>query len=140
LHWIRPVVDATKRTVRISAVLGLRSYGTFVGVAGCDLRVSSLAPKLRIDLPGFRRAYLVTEDGKIAVSEWLEASILAKVKNPDDALDLPPVDDPELGRRISKGESGGYVKSGDRLLVFSRLSSPSWTYVAELDKAQYFDD
>src|SRR6185369_13508112 len=83
LHWTRPVVDATKRTLRISAVLGLHSHGALVGVAGGDLRVSSLAKRLALDLPGFRRAYLVSEDGKIAVSDSLEASVLPHVTNPD---------------------------------------------------------
>ncbi|HEX6272989.1 MAG TPA: protein kinase [Polyangiaceae bacterium] len=137
LHWTRPVIDASRRTVRISAVQGLHSNGVFVGVAGCDLRVSSLAQKLRLDLPGFRQAYLVTEDGKIAVSEKLEKAMLATSAHPDSSLELPPVDDPELARRITGPDRGGYVESGDRLLVFSKLISLPWTYVAELDKGQY---
>jgi hypothetical protein len=139
LHWTRPNVDATKRTLRISAVYGLRSRGVFIGVAGCDLRVSSLAKKLGLDLPGFRRAYLVTEDGKIAVSETLEASMLARVSNPDEALDLPGVEDAGLAARIAGPDRGGYVASGDRLLVFAKLVSPPWTYVAELEKARYLE-
>jgi serine/threonine-protein kinase len=139
LHWSRPVVDATKRTLRITAVLGLRSRGKFVGVAGCDLKITTLARKLRLDVPGFRKAYLVTEDGKIAVSETLATTILANVKNPDDDVVLPAVDDPELARRIAAKDAGGYVEAGDRLLVFSRMLSPAWTYVAELDKAHYLE-
>jgi hypothetical protein len=139
LHWSRPVVDATKRTLRISAVLGLRSRGKFVGVAGCDLRITNLARTLRLDLPGFRKAYLVTEDGKVAVSETIAKTILATVKNPDDEVVLPAVDDPELARRIAAKDAGGYVEAGDRLLVFSRMLSPAWTYVAELDRARYFE-
>jgi hypothetical protein len=140
LHWTRPVVDASRRTVRISAVQGLHTHGVFIGVAGCDLRVSSLAQKLRLDLPGFRKGYLVTEDGKIAVSETLEKAMLAKVNSPDEELDLPRVDDAELARRIAGSDRGGYVASGDRLLVFSKLISPPWTYVAELDRSRYFHD
>jgi len=140
LHWTRPVVDVARKTLRISALLGLRARDQFLGVAGCDLRVSSFAKKLRLDLPGFRQAYLVTEDGKIAVSETLEANMLAKVTNPDDEIDLPSVDDPELARRIAGSERGGYVESGDRLLVFSKLVSPKWTYVAELERKQYVEE
>jgi serine/threonine-protein kinase len=139
LHWTRPVVDVARKTLRISALLGLRSRDQFLGVAGCDVRVSSFAKKLRLDLPGFRQAYLVTEDGKIAVSETLEANMLAKVTNPDEELDLPPVDDPELARRIAGSEDGGYVESGDRLLVFSKLVSPKWTYVAEIERGRYVE-
>jgi hypothetical protein len=90
-------------------------------------------------VPGFRKAYLVTEDGKIAVSETLATTILANVKNPDDDVVLPAVDDPELARRIAAKDAGGYVEAGDRLLVFSRMLSPAWTYVAELDKAHYLE-
>jgi serine/threonine-protein kinase len=139
LHWTRPTVDASKRTVRIAALVGLQSNGAFLGAAGCDLRVSALAAKLALDLPGFRRAYLVTEDGKIAVSDTLETSMLARVKNPDEALDLPGVDDSALAGRIAGTERGGSVESGDRLLVFAKLVSPPWTYVVELEKARYLE-
>ncbi|HKP61092.1 MAG TPA: protein kinase [Polyangiales bacterium] len=137
LHWTRPVVDATKKTLRISALFGLQARGKFVGAAGCDMRVSALAKKLALELPSFRRAYLVTEDGKIAVSDTLEATVLARVVNPDEPLDLPDVDDPTLAARIASKDRGGYVDSGDRLLIFTRLVSTPWTYVAELDKARY---
>jgi serine/threonine protein kinase len=139
LHWTRPVIDASRRTLRISAVQGLHSHGVFIGVAGCDLRVSELANKLRLDLPGFRQAYLVTEEGDVAISETIEKAMLATHAHPDSALELPPVDDPELARRIAGPDRGGYVESGDRLLVFSKLISPAWTYVAELDKSRYLE-
>jgi len=139
LHWTRPVVDATKRTLRISAVFGVQSRGKLLGVAGCDVRVASLAKRLALDLPGFSRAYLVSEDGKIAVSESLEATILPHVTDPDQDLVLPGVDDPTLAARIAGPERGGYLESGDRLLVFAKLVSPPWTYVAELEKARYVE-
>ena len=139
LHWTRPVVDAAMRTLRISAVLGLRSQGSFIGVAGCDLRVSSLARRLALDLPGFRRAYLVTEDGRIAVSDSLEASLLARTTNPDEDLNLPGVDDPVLAARLAGPDRGGYLESGERLFVFAKLVSPPWTYVAELERARYIE-
>jgi len=140
LHWTRPVVDAAKKTVRISALLGLRSRGAFLGVAGCDLRVASLAKKLALDLPGFRRAYLVTQEGEIAVSETLESTVLAGVENPYEELDLPDVEDPTLAARIAGTDRGGYVESGGRLHIFAKLVSTPWTYVAELEKARYVED
>jgi hypothetical protein len=99
-----------------------------------------LARKLTLDLPGFRQAYVVGEDGRVVVSEKLEASVLAKVTNPDEEFDLPPVENAALARRIAKKESGGYVEDGDRLLVFSRMMSLPWTYVAELERSMYLDD
>jgi hypothetical protein len=137
LHWTRPVVDATKRTLRISALLGLRSKGELVGVAGTDLRISSLAKQLNLDLPGFRRAYLVSQDGKIAVSDGLEAAVLPQVMDPDQAPDLPNVEPAALAERIAGADRGGYVISGERLVVFSKLISPPWTYVAEFEKSRY---
>ncbi|HYQ46622.1 MAG TPA: protein kinase [Polyangiaceae bacterium] len=139
LHWIRPVVDATKRTLRISALSGMHAHGAFIGVTGCDLRVSALAERLTLDLPGFLRAYLVTEDGKITASKTLEAAVLANVTDPDQPLDLPSVDDATLAARIAGPERGGYVESGDRLFVFSKLISPPWTYVVELERARYIE-
>ncbi|HEX2669624.1 MAG TPA: hypothetical protein VHM25_02070 [Polyangiaceae bacterium] len=139
LHWIRPVADATKRTLRISAVLGMRSHGAFVGVTGCDMRVAALAEKLNLDLPGFLRSYLVNEEGKIAASTTLEATMLAQVRDPDVPLDLPTVDDARVAERIAGPDRGGYVESGDRLFVFAKLISPPWTYVAELERARYIE-
>ena len=137
LHWTRPIADVEKRTVRITAVLGMRSHGDFIGVAGADMRVSALAQKLALELPGFQRAYLVTEDGKIAVSESLEREMLAVAGDVYRDLPLPQVNVPELQARITRGERGGYVTSGARLVVFARLISPPWTYVAEFDRTTY---
>ena len=125
--------------MRISALMGLSAHGAFVGVAGCDMRISNLAKKLDVDVPGFRRAYLVTEDGKVAVSQTIEATVLKDVKNQDDDIDLPSVENRELASKIAASERGGYVDAGDRLLVFSRLVSPQWTYVVELDRASYIE-
>ena len=140
VHWTRPVLDTARKTLRTSAVRGLISRGVFAGVAGCDMRVSALASKLKLELPGFRRAYLVMDDGKLAASETLEEAMLAQAKDADSDLDLPSVDAPELAARIAKHEPGGYVASGSRLLVFSRMISPPWTYVAEVDRATYLGD
>ena len=130
-------VVALKR-LRISAHVGVRSRGAVVGVAGCDMRVAFLARRLRLELPGFLRAYLVA-DAKIAISDTLEANMLSKVASPDEELDLPPLDDETLARRIAGNERSGYVESGKRLFVFSKLISPPWTYVAELDRKAYLE-
>lgn len=139
LHWTRPMVDATRQTLRISAVMGLSAREQFLGVAGCDLRVTQLAKKLALELPGFRRAYLVTEDGKVAVSDTLEKSILEHTTNANDELDLPRLENQVLASRIVGPERGGYVVAGERLLVFSKLMSLPWTYVAELEKKLYIE-
>ena len=139
LRWTRPVVEANRHTVRLQAVVGLTNpQGAFLGVGGCDVRVTSLARELGLALPGFRRAYLVGEDGKILVSEGLEAYVLARTKDVNADVELPDVEDPELRVRILKSEEGGYLLgAGGKLTVFSRLISPAWTYVAELDAAPY---
>ncbi len=66
--------------------------------------------------------------------------MLAQTKNADNDLDLPTVDDPQLAARIAQRDPGGYLVSGSRLLVYSRMISPPWTYVAEFDRAAYLDD
>jgi hypothetical protein len=119
--------------------MGLSAHGEFLGVAGCDLSVSMLARKLPVDLPGFRRAYLVSEDGKIAVNDTLEAEVLKHATDANEELNLPEVDDRALAAKIFGSERGGYMASGDRLFVFSKLISPPWTYVAELEKARYIE-
>jgi serine/threonine protein kinase len=139
LRWTRPVVEANRHTVRLQALVGLLNpQGAFIGAGGCDIRVTSLARELGLDLPGFQRAYLVGEDGKILVSEGLEAYVLARAKDVNAEVELPDVENAELRRRIVAREEGGYVLApGGKLIVFSRLVSPEWTYVAELDAAPY---
>jgi hypothetical protein len=138
LHWTKPISDRAGETLRLEAVVALRSEGKLLGVAGCDLRVTSLAKELALDLPGFRRAYLVTEDGKLAVREDLEARLLGAAPDPDEELELPPVEDATLAARVAAGEKGGwFVAPNGTLVVFARLVSPQWTYVAELDAAPY---
>jgi serine/threonine-protein kinase len=138
LHWTRPVVAMDGTTVRIQALLGLEATdGQFLGVAGCDVRVSSLAKHLALDLPGFRRAYLVMEDGKVAVRDDLEALVLANVKSVDEPPELPAVDDATLAARIAAGDPGGYFTAGEKVFVYAKMVSPPWTYVAELDAAPY---
>jgi len=139
LRWTSPVVEANRHTVRLQALVGLvNPQGAFVGAGGCDVRVTSLARELSLDLPGFQRAYLTGEDAKILVSDGLEAYVLARTKDVNADVELPSVENAELRRRIIAHEEGGYVLApGGKLIVFSRLVSPEWTYVAELDAAPY---
>jgi serine/threonine-protein kinase len=140
LHWTRPIVDVGGKTLRLQASVGLvGSGGAFLGVAGCDLRVASLARELALDLPGFRRAWLVTEDGKVAVAEGLEARVLSSLHDVNALPELPSLDDPSLAARLQAAPEGGYLLDANgRLIVHARLISPPWTYVAELDAAPYF--
>jgi hypothetical protein len=124
VHWTRPILDAARKTLRTTAVRGLISHGAFVGVAGCDMRVSALASKLKLALPGFRHAYLVMEDGKFAASETLEEAMLAQGQGRRQRPRPAERGQPELAARIAKHELGGYLASGPRLLVFSRMISP----------------
>ena len=138
--WTPPMLSMEGETVRIAAVVQLRSKEKFVGVAGIDIRVPEVAARLKLDAPGFRRAYLVMPDGKVAVADDLEARFIGKGIGPDSDLALPAVDEPRLAERIARGEAGGFFRSGDKVVVFSRMVSPPWTYVAELDAALYSGD
>lgn len=139
LHWTRPIVDANRNTLRMQVSVGLTNPGgAFIGVAGCDIRVSKFARNFALDLPGFRRAYLVAEDGKLIVSDGLEEYALAHVTNVNEDAPLPEVENADLKARILASEQGGYlVAQGGVLIVFTRLVSQGWTYVAELDAAPY---
>ena len=139
LHWTRPILDVNGKTLRMQASVGLTgSNANFLGVAGCDVRITSLARSLALDLPGFRRASLVTEDGRVAVAEGLEAQILSRPHDVSSLPELPLLDDPTLAARIRQAPEGGYVLgAGGSLVVYARLISPPWTYVAELDAAPY---
>ena len=138
LHWTRPVSDLAGHSLRLQSVAGIRSKGKLLGVAGCDLRVAALASTLDLDLPGFRKAYLVTKEGKIAASKDLERRILANAIDTDADLDLPAVDDPKLAIHVAAGDTGGFYEApGDTLIVYARLLTNPWTYVVELDASRY---
>jgi predicted phage tail protein len=93
---------------------------------------------LRLDLPGFRRAYLATRDGHISVSETLRDQVLSQKVALDESPALPMVNNAELAARLAAGGEGGYLETADgKLLVYAKLISPAWTYVAELDAAPY---
>jgi methyl-accepting chemotaxis protein len=139
LHWTRPVSDVAGKTLRLQAVAAVGAVGQRVGVAGCDLRVSALAQELTLALPGFRRAYLVTKEGRIAASEDLERRVLRPNLDPDEDLDLPMVESATLAAHVAAADTGGYFEApGDTLIVYTRLISTPWTYVAELDASRHF--
>ncbi len=141
LHWTRPVSDLAGHSLRLQSVAGIRSKGKLLGVAGCDLRVAALASTLDLDLPGFRKAYLVTKEGKIAASRDLERRVLTNAIDPDADLDLPAVDDPKLAIHVAAGDTGGFYEApGDTLIVYARLLTNPWTYVVELDASRYLGE
>jgi len=135
--WSRPMLSLGGNTLRVSALLPMRSKGVLKGVAGVDLRVSEIAARLDLDVPGFRRAYLVLPDGRIAVSKDLEARFVRAGLEADQDLVLPLVDEPRLVERLATMDSGGFFRSGDKLVAYARMVSPAWTYVAEVDAAPY---
>ncbi|HEV8548400.1 MAG TPA: cache domain-containing protein, partial [Polyangiaceae bacterium] len=139
LVWRHPVIDVAKTTLRMPVTVGLTgSNSQFVGVAGCELRVANLSHELALDLPGFRRAYLVGEDGRILVAEGLEAQLLAATHDVNALPAMPEIDDKALLEHLKAGEQGGYLLgAGGKLTVFARMISPAWTYVVELDSAPY---
>jgi len=140
LHWTRPIVDANRNTLRMQVSVGLSNPGgAFIGVAGCDIRVSTFAARnLELDLPGFRRAYIVGEDGKLIVSDGLEQYVLSHATDANADVALPEVENAALKARILASEQGGYLLAdGGVLVVFTRLVSQGWTYVTELDAAPY---
>lgn len=55
LHWSQPIADYSRTKLRIQAIVGIRSNGALLGVAGCDLLSTALTERLTLDLPGFRR-------------------------------------------------------------------------------------
>jgi serine/threonine protein kinase len=140
LRWTPPLVDMSRATLRLQAVQPLWSNGRYLGAAGCDVRVSELAKTLALALPGFRRASLVTPDGRVTVSEDLEARVLGATSEEADGTlaTLPRTDDTVLLDRLARGDAGGYhVRPDGTLVVWSRLVSPAWAYVAELDAATW---
>ncbi len=131
--WSRPALSLEGNTLRVSALEPVRVDDKLVAVVGVDLRVPDIAERLKLNVPGFRRAYLVLPDGRIAIRDDLERMFVGTGISADADLNLPRVDSPALAAAILEHREGGILHEGHRLIAYARLVSPAWTYVAEFD-------
>jgi serine/threonine protein kinase len=138
LRWHPPIAGPAAKTLRLPALLPIRRGEQVLGAVGVDVLVEELAETLLLpDMPGFVDAYLVTEQRKVAVRRGLSREVLKPGVDHDADVVLPSLANAALGTRIAAGEEGGYVAAGSRLLLFVKLVSPAWYYVAEFERAPY---
>ncbi|MCC6337172.1 MAG: protein kinase [Myxococcales bacterium] len=138
LQWAAPNPSPLGKGLRLPALLALTREGKVVGVVVGDVNVEEFAQRLVLsEMPGFVDAYLCTSEGKITVRRGLAAQEIKPGMDLEKPLELPQVTDEELARRMAAREFGGYLKRGDRLVVFSQLISPPWYYVAEFERGPY---
>ncbi|HSC86124.1 MAG TPA: protein kinase [Polyangiaceae bacterium] len=137
LQWGTPVWSPRGRTLRLPVFMPLRNGKELLGVVIADMSADELAQRLLLDEPGFITAYLASPDGMVRVQTGLEAQLLHGVVDHTKPPDFPRVKDAELAKRMAAGVSGGSLEAGPRLVVFSRMLSPPWYYVAEFERAHY---
>jgi hypothetical protein len=138
LSWHPPIAGPAGKTLRLPAALPIRRGPDVLGAVGLDLLVDDVAEKLLLpDMPGFVDAYLVSELGKVLVRRGLAREVLKPGVDVDADVTLPSLTIAPLAARIAGGEKGGYVAVGSRLLLFVKMVSPAWYYIAEFERAPY---
>jgi serine/threonine-protein kinase len=138
LAWHPPIASPDGATLRLPVLLPMRRGDEFLGAVAADMAVDEFAETLLLaNMPGFVDAYLVTEEGKVAVRRGLAAQVLKPGADSDADVALPAVPNAALAARMIAGEKGGYVESKGRLLLFVRMLSPAWYYVAEFERGPY---
>jgi serine/threonine protein kinase len=138
LGWYAPVADPAGKTLRLPALLPIRRGAQVLGAVAGDMSVEECAETLLLsDMRGFVDAYLVNEQGKVAVRRGLAAQVLKPGSDPDADIALPAPANATLAKRIVDGEKGGYLEAAGRLLFYVKLVSPAWYYVAEFERAPY---
>jgi serine/threonine protein kinase len=141
LGWHAPIAGPGRKTLRLPALLPLRHGDELLGAVNADLLVEELAAALLLShMPGFIDASLVTPEGEVVVRRGLAAEVLKPTIDPDADVALPSLANRELAARLAAGEHAGCVKAGDHLLLFARMISPAWYYVAEFERAPYLSE
>jgi eukaryotic-like serine/threonine-protein kinase len=141
LGWQLPVAGPAGKTLRLPVLLPLRRGVEVLGAVAADVHVEELAETLLLShMPGFVDAYLATREGRVVVRRKLGAEVLRPGAEPDADLTLPVLANRTLAARLAAGEPGGCVAASGRLLMFVRMISPAWYYVAEFERAPYLSD
>ncbi len=106
----------------------------FMGVAGIDLRFQYVIDHLlTLKRDDFKASYLLNDKGEIIIR-----SADAQSAQTDKALDLtkgfetPAYPDQKLQAAIKAKQSGGWFEQKGQLLLYSRLNTLGWYFVAEI--------
>ena len=114
---------------------------TVAGAAWRRLLAAGFRPRL-LSLGGglpvpYRRRVPTARTILAILRRGLAAQVLKSVSDADVDVPLPAVANAALAKRVAEGSKGGYVEAAGRLLLFVRLVSPAWYYVAEFERAPY---
>ena len=104
--------------------------GRLIGVAGIDLRFQYVIDHLlALKRTEVRRSYLLNDRGEIVLT-----SVDTNRQNTGSltkGYETKPYPDPALQAAIKARKTGGYIEESHRLLLFSRLNTLGWYFVAE---------
>jgi serine/threonine protein kinase len=134
-RWGRPFRDSTGLTTRISCLRPMWRRDQFLGVSIGDLRYEELLRAISMaDVAGYRKSYLLNEDGLVIVDkDMLTSNELLD----DSLLPLHPPAQPALRQAVRDNQaSGTFVRDGV-LVVFTKMIAPPWYFVAEFDDDRY---
>jgi len=134
--WTRPYPDVNGLGVMFPCNLALRGDdGRLLGVAGVELTfdrvVSMLTSDPELAALGARTA-LLDADGRVVVASDAARQEFAAGLHGNRAVEAEPFDVGEVVASVQAGLSGS-LRSGDEVLVYDRLLSLDWTFVARLD-------
>ena len=142
VFWGNPYFDPLSGSLLPATTALYDTKGQFLGVAGIDLRFQYVIDKLLTltDEKRVRQTFLLNERAEVMIRSALrnQASDENKVgKNLTQGLETPVYDNSALAQAIVDQERGGYIldqsrSDQPRLLVYARLNTLGWYYLAEL--------
>lgn len=108
----------------------------FLGVVGLDIRINVLDKAfLRLpDVPAVKTSYLLNEAGNVILRSG-DALKPKRRLGLNEQLMTKPYSNAEVVKAIQAKHNSGTV-SGERLIVYYRLSSLGWYFVVEADPSQ----
>ncbi len=138
IHWSKPYVSSQKiRAVLMACTTSIfDSKGTFLAVAGIDLRVNKMASTLRrvmFGKPWMKESYLLQENGKIVAQTGRIYQRVMGRQIINQPRDMNTFSSSILRQYMKQKYKEGYffmkTTKGPKLVVFVRLQSQPWYYV-----------
>lgn len=139
INWLQPYIDVGGRGVLLPATSPLfNNHGDFIGVAGVELTLEYIRKRLMplYGITGLEEVYLLNDKAEIIVSssDKTQSYSLGTLINSIDELDVFPNE--YVVNKVARGLSGDYFyfeRGREKMIVFQKLNSTGWYYVAKAD-------
>ncbi len=146
ISWLKPYIDVGGRGVLLPCTTPLYDNdGKFIGVAGVELTLDYIKKKVMpmYGIDGLENIYLLNDKAEVVVSssDKLQSYAIGTLIN--SVEDLEVFDNEYVVNKILKGQSGKnfFIERGrEKVIVFNKLNSIGWYYVAKADAEELLNE